>query len=82
MNNRQRTVQASVLLVLLLGTVFEAEASAYLDPGTGSMFIQGLIATIAAAAYAVRVYWSRIQSWIKRSDSRKGPAESHTVEPR
>lgn len=55
-------------LVILLGTLFPADALAYLDPGTGSLFIQSVIAAIAAAGYAVRVYWSRIQLLWKRPD--------------
>ena len=43
-------------------------AAAYLDPGAGSMFIQGLVATLAAAGYAVRLHWARIQAWFRRSN--------------
>ena len=40
--------------------IFAAPAYAYLDPGTGSLLIQGIIASIAAAAAAARIYWHRI----------------------
>jgi hypothetical protein len=40
---------------------------AYLDPGTGSMLVQGLIAVVAAAAVTVRVYWQRIQAAFGRA---------------
>ena len=35
-------------------------ANAYLDPGTGSMIIQGLIAGIASIALVLKLYWHRI----------------------
>jgi hypothetical protein len=33
----------------------------YLDPSTGSLVIQGLIALFAGAAVTVRLYWKRIK---------------------
>ena len=35
-------------------------AYAYLDPGTGSALIQGLIASIAALGLTLKVYWHRV----------------------
>jgi hypothetical protein len=34
--------------------------SAYIDPGSGSLLIQGLMGGIAAAAVLVKVYWGRL----------------------
>jgi hypothetical protein len=34
--------------------------SAYIDPGSGSLLIQGLIGGVAAAAVVVKVYWGRL----------------------
>ena len=33
------------------------EAHAYLDPGTGSMLLQGLIAGLAATSVVIGRYW-------------------------
>jgi hypothetical protein len=33
---------------------------AYIDPGTGSIIIQALVAAFAGAAIAVRLFWGRI----------------------
>ena len=59
---------ALAVALVLLATVYEpppaSEAQirlAYLDPGTGSLIIQGLIAAFAGAAIALRAYWKRIQ---------------------
>jgi len=47
----------SLLVVVLL---FPLDAWAYLDPGTGSMILQGLLAGIAVAAATARLYWHRV----------------------
>jgi hypothetical protein len=46
---------------LLLGT-YCTDALAYLDPGTGSILIQGAIAAIAAGAFTARIYWYKVKS--------------------
>ena len=47
----------AVALVLLPNT-----ALAYIDPGTGSFVIQGIIAAVVGAGFAVKMYWHRIKS--------------------
>jgi hypothetical protein len=37
----------------------------YLDPGSGSMLVQILIATLLGAAVAIRMFWGRITSFFK-----------------
>jgi hypothetical protein len=54
-----------LLLTIVLAALFPADAYAYLDPGTGSLFVQSLIAAIAAAGYALRLYWGRLRGLIK-----------------
>jgi hypothetical protein len=53
----------SLLIVLLAGcgmTLAAAPAHAYVDPGTGSFVIQGIIAAIVGAGVALKVFWKRI----------------------
>ena len=38
------------------------KALAYLDPGTGSMILQGVIAGVALAWFTIKVYWYKITS--------------------
>jgi len=52
--------------VLVVG-VFSQPAYAYLDPGTGSILIQSLIAALAAGAYALKTYWYRIKGFFDKS---------------
>lgn len=49
-------------------------AHAYLDPGTGSMLIQGLLAGVAAASVGIASYWSRIKGFFSR-DKASGTTE-------
>jgi hypothetical protein len=37
----------------------------YIDPGTGSLILQGLIASVAAAAVAIRHYWYRVKAFFR-----------------
>ena len=34
---------------------------AYLDPGAGSLLLQGLIAAFAGAAVALKIYWNKVK---------------------
>lgn len=46
-----------------------APSHAYLDPGTGSIILQGLLAGIAVALGVARAYWQRIKAFFARADS-------------
>jgi hypothetical protein len=50
--------------ILFIGLLlsFSTSASAYLDPGTGSMILQGLIAGIAVAGFTIKTYWYKLRS--------------------
>jgi hypothetical protein len=41
-------------------------AHAYVDPGTGSMVLQMLIAGAAAGFTTIGLYWSRLVGWFRR----------------
>ncbi|MGI9332090.1 MAG: hypothetical protein ACR2RL_02935 [Gammaproteobacteria bacterium] len=47
------------------GATLASPAHAYLDPGTGSIILQGLIAVIAGAAVAGKLYWSRLVAFFR-----------------
>lgn len=50
--------------LLLLGLA--PNVYAYLDPGTGSLFVQGLIAAVAMAGVTLRLYWQRFLAVFRR----------------
>tara|TARA_Y100001970_G_scaffold292033_1_gene431623 strand:+ start:2116 stop:2328 length:213 start_codon:yes stop_codon:yes gene_type:complete len=39
-------------------------AYAYLDPGTGSMILQAILAVLAAGITALSVFWSKVKIFI------------------
>ncbi|NIM94821.1 MAG: hypothetical protein GTO18_14065 [Anaerolineales bacterium] len=41
--------------------------AAYLDPGSGSVLLQVLLAALLAAGFLIRAFWGRITSFFKRS---------------
>ena len=55
-----------LMLVSALFMLSLRDAHAYLDPGSGSFLIQILIAGLAGAAVAVRLFWANIKSFFKR----------------
>ena len=48
-----------------------SNAFAYLDPGTGSVILQAIIAAIAAASATVTFYWRKIKMKIKSLFTKK-----------
>lgn len=42
----------------------ETDAYAYLDPGTGSIILQALIAGIAGSLFVVKAYWYKLRSFL------------------
>ena len=65
-------MRKSLPLAVLFGWIFlEAPVSAYLDPGSGSMFLQVLLGGFAAVGVIVRLYWNRWTSWFRRPDRRE-----------
>jgi uncharacterized membrane protein len=45
-------------------------AYAYIDPGTGSLLVQGLLAAVAGAMVTIRFYWQRIVAFFGRDKNR------------
>ena len=41
-----------------------APAYAYLDPGTGSILLQGLIGAVAGGLFMAKVYWAKFRTLI------------------
>ena len=50
-----------ITLALIFVLCFPAYAYAYLDPGTGSYFLQIIIATLLGAMYAIKHFWYKVK---------------------
>jgi len=66
-----------VLTPLLLS--HPTAAHAYLDPGTGSLILQGLLAAIAGALVTIKLYWFKLQIFWNRLTSRETPHSESTT---
>lgn len=58
MNQQNPVLIAIVSSVALM--LASAPASAYLDPGSGSALLQGILAAFAAIALTLKLYWHRL----------------------
>ena len=60
----------TLLIAFCLVFVGVGNAHAYLDPGTGSILLQGLLAAIAGSLVALRLYWAKIKGFFSsKSDT-------------
>lgn len=57
-------------------TIVSASAHAYLDPGTGSILVQSLLAGIAGAAAVLSLYWQRLKTFF--TNMRKPPDDTRS----
>jgi hypothetical protein len=57
-------------IFFIFGIACPVSALAYLDPGTGSIMLQGLIALLAAAAVVIRTYWYKIKSLFVKTETK------------
>ena len=56
------------IVILILAYLFcsISNANAYLDPGTGSIILQAILAFIAGAAVTVSIWWMNFRILIKK----------------
>jgi hypothetical protein len=64
---KRDVVQICAGVVLCLCAIAPTDAWAYLDPGTGTFALQGLIAGVAGSVISIRTYWRRIGGLFRRS---------------
>lgn len=62
-----------VIAVLVTSTTW---ASAYLDPGTGSLVLQMLIAGALTAAASIKIFWAQLKEFVRRSPKKKEGAQA------
>ncbi len=58
------------ILLFLSILMFNTNAYAYLDPGLGSILLQGIIAAIAATSLTIKIYWQKIKTFFKKKEKK------------
>jgi hypothetical protein len=74
-----RAVNAALCLAMfLLVSHSHGSVQAYLDPNTGSMALQLLLAGVVGVLATIRLYWSRVKAFVaSRQPKREGVSERH-----
>jgi len=62
---------AFYVAMFLLVSYLQGDAHAYLDPGTGSMALQMLMAGVVGALSIGRLYWQQIKNLVRRREIRE-----------
>ena len=71
---RVELVGCAVLLALVFpgaGEAYGGIVVAYIDPGTGSLIIQMVLAVLVGAGFAVKIFWANIKSFFSRLFAKK-----------
>ncbi len=74
-------IAAYCIIVVLLALV-AAPAHAYIDPGTGSAILQGILAALAAIALTAKLYWHRLLRLLGLRKPAEGTADPTAHEQR
>ncbi|MGH6914295.1 MAG: hypothetical protein ACREH3_11390 [Geminicoccales bacterium] len=70
----------NIFLFTCLAVVFKTDpANAYLDPGTASLVLQGIVGAVGAGIVASGIYWRKFTSLFRKGEP-KG-AENEALEP-
>jgi len=62
--------------ILSIALSFSDPAYAYLDPGSASLVVQGIIAAIAGAAGVAAMYWAKTKQFLRSLFTFKTPDKS------
>lgn len=60
---------AAIGVILVFVLVAPAPAWAYIDPGSGSFFVQMLLAGLLGLGMTLRMYWRRIKEFFRGRDT-------------
>jgi hypothetical protein len=68
-----KNTKPSLKILFIFGLFsLTSPAYAYLDPGTGSMLIQGLVGGIAVVTSFISIYWHKVKAFfVKEEDMPK-----------
>ncbi len=65
-NKVKSIIEPTACMIALLSiSCFHFDANAYLNPATGSMILQALIAGLAVVAVTIKLYWFKLRAFLK-----------------
>jgi hypothetical protein len=72
--------RAGIAVAITACTLCAAPAYAYLDPGTGSIILQSVLASIAVAIGVLRLYWYRLKAFFTGANAKADTQDSQESE--
>ncbi len=70
MGDRQKDQLRFAFVAVTLILLNSGHAYGYLDPGTGSMILQSLVAAALGAAFTIKVYWHKIRNFLGHKNAK------------
>ena len=61
----------TVIFVIIFSLLFSTSSYAYIDPGSGSIILQAIIAAFAGAGTAVTIYWKKVKLFFSKIFKKK-----------
>lgn len=55
-----------IILVIIFFFCNISNAHAYIDPGTGSIILQAILALIAGTAVTISIWWGNLKAFIRK----------------
>lgn len=84
MRRTTKLLAAKLTAVAITILLYSAPSYAYLDPGTGSIILQSILAGVAVAMGVLRIYWHRFKAFVSNrtgaSRHTKGDLEQELVQ--
>lgn len=71
-------MKSCLIVAVVMSIGVPTSAYAYIDPGTGSLIIQGIIGAIAGIGVTAKIYWHKIRIFFagENADTADSPEES------
>jgi undecaprenyl pyrophosphate phosphatase UppP len=75
---KTKPIVLTVLAGLVANLLLVNSAYAYLDPGTGSALLQGILAALGAIAVIAKLYWHRLLRFLGIRKTKIEPEQTAT----
>ena len=61
----------TLIFVIIFSLLFSTNSYAYIDPGSGSIILQAIIAAFAGAGTAITIYWKKVKLFFSKIFKKK-----------